>query len=721
MQANPSTSPRRSHHGLVGHVAVVLALAAVALATYWNAFDAGLVLDNRPIIRDADQVHAATAQNVERIFTHDYWWPAALSGAYRPLTTLTYLVNYAVLDNRERPAGYHGVNLLLHCVNASLVYWLGLELAGAWLPAVFMAALFAVHPIGTEGVTNIIGRADLLAAAAVLGGLLLHIRGQRAVRASPWRAALAVTATAGLLCKENAATLVAVVVLYDLVFRLDSEARWSAGRVARQIWGWATGCWLVLLPPLVLWWALRQRFAHAVAPQPLEVTENAMVATDFVTAKLTAIKVLGQSLWQLLWPSRLCWDYSVNETTLFSWQLGSPDDQQAVLALIVFVAIAFAITMLWRRSRAVVFCIGWFFVTVLPTSNLVVLINSMRADRFLYLPVVGAVGCIALAARAVTERWCGGQRRWPAALVYGVLGLLVMVLGGRTRDRNADWRDELTLCAHDVQVCPRSFRTHQCLAAALFTADRRANVDRAMAEAEAAQAILDRDAPRSPLVPGTVLEDLGVYYRAKAALQSGTDSRAWYSRAQAVLERAAQAQQLLDAAHRQAELRRGKASEAIVEIGNPPLYLTLGDVYLQLGEPASATAAFLHARRLDPADTKVYDGLSTAYAAAGDTEGAILSLLQAFLCDGTRQDIWPRLFALYQRLDPNGCAFVRSGGQYQFNHTCPIVQRHICAALERQAEAFGDARQPQGVRDIRENAMPQHGCAAGTSGWSPPG
>src|SRR5437879_200346 len=78
-------------------------------------------------------------------------------------------------------------------------------LADAWA-AFFTAALFTTHPIATEAVTNIIGRADLLATLAVLGGTLLYLRsGQESGRPrTAWLLGLALGTTLGLLAKESA-------------------------------------------------------------------------------------------------------------------------------------------------------------------------------------------------------------------------------------------------------------------------------------------------------------------------------------------------------------------------------------------------------------------------------------------------------------------------------------------------------------------------------------
>src|SRR5512141_1516027 len=107
----------------------LLSLAGISLAAYANSFSTGFPLDNRALILQDARVHAATAANVDLILQHTYWWPIGESGLYRPVTTLSYLFNYAVLGNAARPTGYHSVNLILHVLNVLLVYALTRRIA----------------------------------------------------------------------------------------------------------------------------------------------------------------------------------------------------------------------------------------------------------------------------------------------------------------------------------------------------------------------------------------------------------------------------------------------------------------------------------------------------------------------------------------------------------------------------------------------------------------
>ena len=144
----------------------------------------------------------------------------ASSGLYRPLTTLSYLFNYAVLGNGTHPAGYHLLNLLLQAIDVALVYLVGLAIFEEIAPAFALAAIWSVHPLLTESVTNIVGRSDQLAAFGVLAGLLLHIRagsaaGRRKLR---YLAALALVVGIGMFSKESAIVVLAAMALYDLAY-----------------------------------------------------------------------------------------------------------------------------------------------------------------------------------------------------------------------------------------------------------------------------------------------------------------------------------------------------------------------------------------------------------------------------------------------------------------------------------------------------------------------
>src|ERR1051325_7979408 len=174
---------------------VFAGLGLLILVFYANSFSAALLFDSESIIKLDTRLREVTWATLQNIFTHSYWWPTDESNLYRPLTTLTYWFNYSVLGSGENVTGYHVGNFLLHWLNTWIVFLIVRRLAGRLDIAALTAALFAVHPVNTEAVTNVVGRADLLAALAFLFGGWCYLRG--------WLVGLAVAACAGVLAKEN--------------------------------------------------------------------------------------------------------------------------------------------------------------------------------------------------------------------------------------------------------------------------------------------------------------------------------------------------------------------------------------------------------------------------------------------------------------------------------------------------------------------------------------
>jgi tetratricopeptide (TPR) repeat protein len=431
----------------------MLALWALVLAAYSNSFQAGLVFDNSPLILQDARIKAVTPQNLRLILTEDYWHNSTASGLYRPLTTFSYLLNYAVFGNGTDSVGYHWVNIALHGMNVSLVYLLGILVLGAPGPAFAVAALWGVHPLLTESVTNIVGRADLLAAFAVLAGLHCYVMSAYAAgrRKLFWVAAMLVAQAVGIFSKESAAVLPGIMLLYDLTWR---------GRTA---WRGRAAAYSALVPPLAAFLYLRGTLQTHIAVRFLE---NPLWSADFWTARLTAFKVIGKYLWLFVWPARLSADYSYNAVPLFGWHPAQWEDAKALLALALCLGAALLAVRWYRTRKPLFFFLGFFFVALAPTSNLAILIGSIMAERFVYLPSIGLAGCVVAAIRALGRPISRG-RQFAVRAAWIAPGLLCAAGAARTYARNFDWLDERSLWTSAVDVCPESAKTHNNLGNAL--------------------------------------------------------------------------------------------------------------------------------------------------------------------------------------------------------------------------------------------------------------
>ena len=669
---SPTAPARRPRHALL-----IAALWAAALAAYSNSFQAGLVFDSQRTILADTRIQAATAENARLIWTGDYYFGTGSGALYRPLTTFSFLWNYSILGDGPRAAGYHRVNFALHAVNIALVYLLGwLIFAEAW-PAFALTALWALHPVLTESVTNVAGRADLLAAFGTLAGLLCYARGFAAVgwRRAAWFAALAAAAAIAVFSKESGVVLVAVMAVYDLAFA--PKTGWRA-RLAG---------YLAAALPMGVFLAMRSRALAGVSSLVISFCDNPLLGAGFWTARLTAVKVLGEYLRLLVWPGRLSADYSYNQVPVFGWRLSSLEDGKTVLALLVAIALAAAALAAFRRAKPLFFFVALFVAAILPVANLIIPIGSILAERFLYLPSVGFAGCLVWAARAARRRAPAG---WPVALA-----LVSLALGARTYARNFDWRDERSLWSSAVRSAPGSYKTHQNMALVLL-AQPQPDFAAATREAEKSLAIL-APLPDTRSVP-SVYATAGLCYRTRGDL----------TKALAVLLRGRNIDRAWNAA---VELRNRLDGKSISAVGTPPLYLDLGRVYRDLGQPENALEAFREGRSIDP-QPAFFEEISRTYSGMGQPEQAAISLLEGLAVDSSQTGLVSQVAQLYQETEPQSCALDRGAAGVSLNLNCPLVHSELCTASHRVVKMFTAMRDPASASAAAQNAIRGWGCPA---------
>ncbi len=619
------------------------------LAAFSNSFSAGFALDNQTLLLDDARIQAATAENVSLILHHSYWWPHGESGLYRPLTTLSYLFNYAVLGGANRPAGYHWINFFLHAANVLLVFALLLRLTGAWRTAFCIALLWGVHPALTESVTNMIGRADLLAGFGVLAGLVCYLRSGSAA----WRIALAGATAAGVFSKESAVVLPGLIVLYEIV----------CGRNWRRM---IYGCAATALPIAILLWQ-RHAVLSAAMPAEFPFTDNPIAGAGFWTGRLTAIKILARYLGIALWPVRLSADYSYAQIALAR---GSAEDWICWIAVACVGALS---VLLWRRSRLAFFFLGFAFLNLLPASNLLFPIGAMMAERFLYLPLVGLTAAAVLALQPAVAR-APLPRLAPAVGV----ALIAALLGVRTWVRNLDWADDMTMAAAGVQTSPRAFKFHRLLAARLI--ESHGSLDRAAAEADRAIEIL-APLPDELDLPGPWTL-ASVCHRMKGDSLAGKDARREYEQAAQLALRSIA---INDASR--AKYNREHGVQTPAPASQAEAYRALASAYLHLERPADALQAASEARAIDPGNAGVYEQLADSYLRLDRGEDAAIALAQGLLATGS-QNLRAVLMKLYQSgVDEQGCAVVPGPRGPALNPSCAVVHRDLCEAIARAGRA----------------------------------
>ena len=668
----PPTPLRRPRHGLF-----IAALWIAALLAYSNSFRDGLAFDSQRIILADSRIQADTPDNVHQIWTGDYYNGTGSGALYRPLTTLSYLWNYADLGNGANAAGYHAVNFAIHAINIALVYLIGFAIFGEAWPAFAMAALWALHPVLTESVTNVVGRADLLAAFGVLAGLLCYIRvlATAGWQRAAWTAALATAAAIGIFSKESGVVLIAVLIVFEVAFA--PKSRWSA-RIAG---------YLAALLPAAVYFAMRQSVLAQVSSLLISWCDNPLQQAGFWISRLTAVKVLSAYIGLLLWPTQLSPDYSYNQIAL-----STGSDLKSIFALLLWIVIAAAAFFSYRRARRALFFVAFFAVTIAPVANIVILVGSIMAERFLYLPSIGFAGVLVYGALAA---WRRALANWPPArtVLPVALALPCLALAARTWARNFDWFDDRTLFASAARVCPDSYKVHENLAM-LALARPQPDYPAATREVERALAIL-KTLPDGRSLP-SVYATAGKCYRAQGDL----------GRALAVLQRG----RSIDRAWNAAFLARNRLDgKTVPSIGTPTLYLELGRVYVDLGQPEKALDAFREGRAIDP-QPAFFEEMSRAYSGMQQQGDAAISLLEGIAVYSGQPSLVSALTRLYQATAPESCALTRTASGVTLNPNCPMVHTQLCTASHNMVEMFLQMRDTSSAGAIAQSAARNYGC-----------
>jgi protein O-mannosyl-transferase len=423
-----------------------LLLAGACLLSYANGLTGAFVYDDKAIVRDNPRIRSP--QRLDEIFTTQYFGGKRGTGtAYRPVLLLSFALQWWI--HGGDPVPFHAVNLLLQVLVTLLLARLLLRIDLPPPMAIGAALLFAVHPIHAEAVTSIVGRGEILAAALVLGFLLLSLRWieRRGSRRLALVGALVLYLLANLT-KESAAVAPALLFLL-LAWRAEGgfRSRFSAAlRRGFPIYFCAAAmlAGVFRLRTLVLGGAIK-----ASGTGFFEV-ENPLAPLSAWARSANACAIFLRYLWRLAVPLRLSSDESA-----WSIRVLTPRDVLfwAAPALLVVLVIA-ALLRLRQRSPA---ALGFLFLCIaaLPSSNLLFPTGTIFAERLAYLPSAGF--CLIAAA------WIVGSAPAFAALSRpraAALAGVVLLFAARTLARNPVWASDEALFTDMVRVSPDSAKAH---------------------------------------------------------------------------------------------------------------------------------------------------------------------------------------------------------------------------------------------------------------------
>lgn len=411
--------------------APLIIMLAVSTA-YANSFNAPFTFDDNPAI--VENPHVRSLWPLTRAMSA----PQQSSVAGRPMVSLSLAVSYALFGMTSW--GFRLQNIVVHVLAALTLYGIvrrtmllphphcegdannaivqaNIKRRAAATPlALFVALLWAVHPLQTQSVTYIIQRAESMVGLFYLLTLYCFIRSLDVARPLPWRFGAVIACALGMATKEVMVTAPVVILIYDRIFVSASfrelfRRRWS-------IHAALAGTWLILFCLMI--------------GGPRSAT------TGFALKKATALEyaasefgVIAHYLRLTFWPIGQCLDYG--------WPVARTMREIVPPMLLILVLVSVTIWALRRKPRLGYLGV-WFFIILAPTSSFVP-IEDLAFEHRMYLPLAAVCAAVVFVAyRLLVRNVDADQTHFRSRVGTAFAASSIIFLMALTLHRNHDYR-----------------------------------------------------------------------------------------------------------------------------------------------------------------------------------------------------------------------------------------------------------------------------------------
>jgi tetratricopeptide (TPR) repeat protein len=412
-------------------------LGLVAIAVY------ALCLPNQMFWDDEDFI-------LKNMFIKDWqFWPRfftdniiagthLISNYWRPLLQAIFAVEWHLWA--DWVWGWHAVSILMHAAAASMLFLVINILLKNRALAILTALLWLIHPVHTEAVVYPNSMGDSLATTLVFSGIYFYAQYRRsgisAVKSISWWLALTMYPLA-LLSKETGILLIAFIMLTDIFFFTTSTTLFKK---ALKIF---TALWPFILIAAV-YMALRATVLNFNNSFNF-YNEDTQFTTHFDMRLATFFRVIALDAGFIFTPYDLRVERIITPAQSF-FEL----DVLWGMALCGGL-IALAVRNLKKRP-AVAFGVAWFFTGILPTSNLLVIINAFVYEHFLYTSLAGIILIVLIFAM----EWAKDEKK--KRVLFTILITVICLAGIRSAWRCLDWRTAIGFYEKLAPTVPTSYR-----------------------------------------------------------------------------------------------------------------------------------------------------------------------------------------------------------------------------------------------------------------------
>lgn len=415
-------------------------IAAIVFIVYMNSFGNLFLFDDDYLITKNTVIQSF--KNIPAIFQHHlYYFTGSEGGFYRPLQSLTLVFDYFFwgLD----PLGYHITNTLLHALAGIFVFIMIRALTKNNLLSIIVSIFYAVHPVHTEAVAYISGRADSLAAIFLLVMLIFQYKYwslEKSYSRLLCYAAILLFFSLALLSKELSLIFPFLLALNEYCNR-DKEGYRFRGRAV-----------LFYLPLFILagaWFVLK----NSIAPTEAMSEDEFSLKTSLIMVPRLIINYIRISLF----PVNLHMEYK------FPFPQSVLQNGYAGPFLLIFIFIALVLYV-WKKGktdinyRLMFFGLAWFVVALIPFLNIFFPVNAPFAEHWLYVPEIGFALFIVYTV-FYSVRKSRSAKKWGTIIFSCIIAAYCLL----TIKQNTIWRDPAVFFTYTIEHSPYSAKAYKLL------------------------------------------------------------------------------------------------------------------------------------------------------------------------------------------------------------------------------------------------------------------
>lgn len=425
----------------IPNIAIMFLIIVIGVVVYANSLANEFVFDDGTHV--VDNVAIRSLDNVPKIFTHHLTYFAGDQEGYffRPVESLTFAVDYFFWG--LEPLGYHLTNALLHIAVCLLLFSMMNFVTRNNILSGIISLLYVVHPINTEAVAYVSGRADSISSIFLL--LMMAIQRKYWIATRYKRAFfhifILILFTLALLTKELAVLFPLLLMFTEYCFR--DENKYTP--VGKQ---WIF-FYLPIFAVMAAWFLLRSK----VVP-----TQKMVEVAISMNTRLTSVgRVIYDYLRLSFFPVNLHMEYKLPfPKSLFQSYYFWPS--------VCLSAILFFFYRLWRKGvsdinyRILFFGLGWFFIALLPYLNIFFILNAPFSEHWLYISEMGLILFYVYFLFYLVKSRLSRMATMAACIV------VISLFSGMTITQNRIWKNGLTFYTYNLERAPYSAKMYNNLA-----------------------------------------------------------------------------------------------------------------------------------------------------------------------------------------------------------------------------------------------------------------